>query len=127
MQTDGGRTSKVTLIPRPNFVGQGITITDTLTDKITLSYRVSQGSALGPLFALYTTQLSAVIPSFDINHHLYVDDIQIYMSLSSSARAISIQGHENVNNEVKNVKIGFSTKTYRKRRVVRCFDIILTE
>ena len=28
----GGRTSEVTLIPRPNFVGQGITIADTLTD-----------------------------------------------------------------------------------------------
>ena len=63
--------------------GAGITITDTLTDKVTLSYKVSQGSALGPLFDLYTTQLSAIISSFDINHHLYVDDIQIYMSLSS--------------------------------------------
>ena len=43
----------------------------------------SQGSAVGPLFALYTTPLSATISSLDINHHLYVDDIQIYMSLSS--------------------------------------------
>ena len=57
MQTDGGRTSEVTLIPRTNFVGRGITITDTLTDKVTLSYRVSQGSVLGPVFALYTTPL----------------------------------------------------------------------
>ena len=38
---------------------------------------------MGPLFALYTTPLSATISSLDINHHLYVDDIQIYMSLSS--------------------------------------------
>ena len=43
----------------------------------------SQGSEVGPLFALYTTPLSATISSLDINHHLYVDDIQIYMSLSS--------------------------------------------
>ena len=64
--------------------GAGITSTDTLTDKVTLSYKVSQGSALGPLFDYkYTTQLSAIMSSFDINHHLYVDDIQIYMSLSS--------------------------------------------
>ena len=83
MQTDGGRTSEVTLIPSTNFVGRGITITDTLTDKVTLSYRVSQGSVLGSVFALYTTPLSTIISSFDINHHLYVDDIQIYMSLSS--------------------------------------------
>ena len=38
---------------------------------------------MGPLFALYTTPLSAIISSLDINHHPYVDDIQIYMSLSS--------------------------------------------
>ena len=38
---------------------------------------------LGPVrFTSYTTPLSAIIPSFDINHHLYADDTQIYMSLS---------------------------------------------
>ena len=83
MQTDGGRISEVTLIPRTNFVGREITITDTLTDKVTLSYRVSHGSVLGPLFVLYTTPVSTIISSFDINNHLYVDDIQIYLSLSS--------------------------------------------
>ena len=38
---------------------------------------------LGPvLYTLYTTPLSAIISSFDINHRLYADDTQIYMSLS---------------------------------------------
>ena len=31
----------------------------------------------------HPTPLSAIISSLDINHHLYIDHIQIYMSLSS--------------------------------------------
>ena len=64
---------------------QSVKIADTFSDKVTLSYGVPQGSVLGPvLFTLYTTPLSAIISSFDINHHLYADDTQIYMSLSVS-------------------------------------------
>ena len=64
---------------------QSVKIKDTFSDKVTLSYGVPQGSVLGPvLFTLYTTPLSAIISSFDINHHLYADDTQIYMSLSVS-------------------------------------------
>ena len=86
MQTDCGRTSEVTLIPRPNFVGRGITIADTI-DRLKLHshniiefHRALQWDNFLPI---YTTPLSATISSLDINHHLYVDDIQIYMSLSS--------------------------------------------
>ena len=62
-----------------------VKIKDTLSDKITISYGVPHGSVLGPvLFTSYTTPLSAIISSFDINHHLYADDTQIYMSLSVS-------------------------------------------
>ena len=62
---------------------QSVKRTDTFSDKVTLSYEVPQGSVLGPvLFTLYTTPLSAISSSFDINHHLYADDTQIYMSLS---------------------------------------------
>ena len=36
---------------------------------------------LGPvLFTLYTTPLSAIISSFDIDQHFDADDTQIYMS-----------------------------------------------
>ena len=47
---------------------QSVKIKDTLSDKVTLSYGVTQGSVLEPvLFTLYTTPLSAIISSFDIN------------------------------------------------------------
>ena len=58
---------------------------ESLSDKVTLSYGVPQSSVLGPvLFILGTTPLSTIIPSFDINHHLYADDTHIYMILSVS-------------------------------------------
>ena len=43
------------------------------------------------LFTLYTTPLSAIISSSDINHHLYADDTQIYMSLSVSNAKESLE------------------------------------
>ena len=43
------------------------------------------------LFTLYTTPLSAIIFSLDINHHLYADDTQIYMSLSVSNAKESLE------------------------------------
>ena len=67
---------------------QSVKIKGTLSDKAILSYGVQQGSgSVGPvLFTLYmyTTSLSAIISSFDIDYHLYADDTQIYMSLSVS-------------------------------------------
>ena len=43
------------------------------------------------LFTLYTTPLSAIISSFDINHHFYADDTQIFMSLSVSNAKESLE------------------------------------
>ena len=57
---------------------------NSFSDAFSLPYGAPQGSVLRPLlFTLYTTPLSHIISSFNVTHHLYADDTQIYLALDS--------------------------------------------
>ena len=52
---------------------------------------VPQGSVLGPiLFNMFTTPLNTPISSWSLNHHLYADDTQIFISFAPKPFSIAI-------------------------------------
>ena len=67
-----------------NSKKQRVKIDGHLSDAFQLPYGVPQGSVLGSLlFTLYTTPLSSVTSKFNMTHHLYAGDTQIYLELDS--------------------------------------------
>ena len=57
---------------------QSIVVDGFSSDPVQLTCGVPQGSVLGPiLFTLYTSPLSNIIQSHDVNHHFYADDTQL--------------------------------------------------
>ena len=64
---------------------QQVKIYDYISEAVYISFGVPQGSVLRPIiFTLYTAPLSHVTAEHDVEHHLYADDTQIYISLSGS-------------------------------------------
>ena len=66
-----------------------------------LLYDVPRGSVLGPLlFILYTTPLSTIISRSSVNHKLYADDTQLFLSFSADAFSEKIQLLQNTISEI---------------------------
>ena len=70
---------------------QQVKLGECLSRKVDLPFGVPQGSVLDLLvFTIYTTPLSQVVSQYDISHHFYADDSQLYVSFSSRNSAVSL-------------------------------------
>ena len=58
-----------------------VDIAGKLSNPTTLEFGLPQGSIVGPIgYSIYTLPVGEIARHYDINYHLYADDIQLYIS-----------------------------------------------
>ena len=74
-----------------SYIYQRVKIIDCFSAALSNSCDVPQGSVLGQLlFTLYTTTPSSVIQTHNLDHDLYTDETQIYLSLATPDKNCSL-------------------------------------
>lgn len=68
-----------------------VTIDNSKSSSYQLLYGVPQGSVLGPLLSfLYSTPLSTLISQSSVQHQLFADDTQLFLSFSAADFSFNI-------------------------------------
>jgi hypothetical protein len=73
---------------------QCVRVGQSSSEPVELNYSVPQGSVLGPQwFIIYTSPVCDIIQKYELHHHIYADDTQIYLSFDASQEAATESIH----------------------------------
>ena len=70
---------------------QRVCVGNSKSDPFILDYSVPQGSILGPqFFSIYLLPISEIVSKYNLFHHVYADDTQIYVSFKPKAAEVEV-------------------------------------
>ena len=106
-----------------------VKINNTISDPMSLSFGVPQGSILGPIFfSLYIPDIKKIAHSYNLDIHFYADDVQLYLKCNNNTDFTDlikcleeIQVWTNNNylklNQQKTKILALSSKSYKLNKI----------